>query len=89
MFPVQVGDIVYGQFNHYGKEVHECKVIKSTLYQFKNGDVYCFLDVEFDIVDPFYNDGRLMRCRCQAVYGNDFGDWYRVYLTREEAETHY
>ena len=75
MFPIQVGDTVYGQFNYYGKEIHECKVIKSKLCQFKDGTVRCFLDVEFDIIDPFYRDGRLMRCGCQAVYGNDFGDW--------------
>ena len=45
------------------------------------------LDLEFDIIDPYFNDGRLMRCETQAVYGADFGNWYRVYLTREEAES--
>lgn len=84
--PVQVGDIVYGQFINYGKEIHECKVTKSKLCQFKDKTIRYFVDVEFDIIDPFYNDGRLTRCGCQAVYGNDFGDWYRVYLTKEEAE---
>ena len=84
--PVQVGDTVYGRFRSYGKEVHKCEVVKSRIVQFKDGTLRCFLDLEFDIEDPFYHDGRLMRCGMQAIYGADFGDWYRVYLTREEAE---
>ena len=44
------------------------------------------VDVEFNIVDPFYMDGRLMTCRHQAVIGNDYGSWERVFFTKEEAE---
>lgn len=86
VLPVQVGDTVYGRFRSYGKEVHQCEVVKVKACQFKDRTVRSFLDLEFDIEDPFYHDGRLMRCGMQAVYGEDFGDWYRVYLTREEAE---
>lgn len=86
VLPVQVGDTVYGRFRTYGKAVHKCEVVKSRIVQFKDGTLRCFLDLEFDIEDPFYHDGRLMRCGMQAVYGADFGEWYRVYLTREEAE---
>ena len=86
VLPVQVGDTVYGRFSTYGKEVHQCKVVKVKACQFKDRTVRYFLDLEFDIIDPFYRDGRLMRCGMQAVYGEDWGDWYRVYLTREEAE---
>lgn len=86
VLPVQVGDTVYGRFRSYGKEVHQCNVVKVKACQFKDRTVRYFLDLEFDIIDPFFHDGRLMRCGMQAVYGEDFGDWYRVYLTREEAE---
>lgn len=86
VLPVKVGDTVYGRFRSYGKEVHKCEVVKSRIVQFKDGTLRCFLDLEFDIEDPFYHDGRLMRCGMRAIYGADFGDWYRVYLTREEAE---
>lgn len=86
LLPVQVGDTVYGVFANYGEEVHKCEVVKSRVVQFKAGTIRCFLDVEFDIEDPFYHDGRLMRCGAQAVFGSDFGEWRRAYLTREEAE---
>lgn len=86
MLPVQVGDTVYGRFRTYGKEVHQCKVVKVKACQFKDRTVRYFLDLEFDVIDPFYRDGRLMRCGMQAIYGEDWGDWYRVYTTREEAE---
>lgn len=86
VLPVQVGDTVYGRFRSYGKEVHQCNVVKVKACQFKDRTVRYFLDLEFDIIDPFFRDGRLMRCGMQAIYGADFGDWYRVYLTREEAE---
>ena len=86
VLPVQVGDTVYGRFRSYGKEVHQCEVVKVKACQFKDRTVRYFLDLEFDIIDPFFHDGRLMRCGMQAIYGADFGDWYRVYLTREEAE---
>lgn len=87
VLPVQVGDTVYGRFLPYGQEVQQCEVVKSKLCQFKDRTVRYFLDLEFDIIDPYFNDGRLMRCETQAVYGADFGNWYRVYLTREEAES--
>ena len=86
VLPVQVGDTVYGRFPSYGKEVHQCKVVKVKACQFKDRTVRYFLDLEFDTIDPFFRDGRLIRCGMQAIYGADFGDWYRVYLTREEAE---
>lgn len=86
VLPVQVGDTVYGRFRSYGKEVQQCNVVKVKACQFKDRTIRYFLDLEFDIIDPFFHDGRLMRCGMQAVYGEDFGDWYRVYLTREEAE---
>lgn len=86
VLPVQVGDTVYGRFRSYGKEVHKCEVVKVKACQFKDRTVRYFLDLEFHIIDPFFHDGRLMRCGMQAVYGADFGAWYRVYLTREEAE---
>lgn len=87
VLPVQVGDTVYGRFLPYGEEVQQCEVVKSKLCQFKDRTVRYFLDLEFNIIDPYFNDGRLMRCGTQAVYGADFGNWYRVYLTREEAES--
>ena len=86
VLPVQVGDTVYGRFRSYGKEVHQCEVVKVKACQFKDRTVRYFLDLEFYIIDPFFHDGRLMRCGMQAVYGADFGDWYRAYLTKEEAE---
>ena len=86
VLPCKVGDTVYGQFENYGKKIHECKVSKSKVCQFRDGSLHYFLDVEFDIVDPYYKDGRLMHCGQQAVFGEDFGSWYRVYRTREEVE---
>lgn len=83
VLPCKIGDTVYG--NYYGK-TQECKVIKSKVCQFKDGSLHYFLDVEFYIIDPYYCDGRLMRCHHQAVFGESFGGWDRAYLTREEAE---
>ena len=87
VLPVQVGDTVYGRFLPYGEGIQQCEVVKSNLCQFKDGTVRYLLDLEFNIIDPYFNDGRLMRFGTHAVYGADFGHWYRVYLTREEAES--
>ena len=86
--PCKIGDTVYGRFQCYdGKEIRECKVIGIRACQFKaDSECYYFVDVEFNIIDPFYRDGRLMICRHQAVIGNDYGSWERVFFTREEAE---
>ena len=86
VFPCLIGDTVYGQFDYYGKEIQECKVSKVKVCQFKDKTFYCFLDVEFDIIDPYYRDGRIMRCMQQATYGENFGNWNRVYASREEVE---
>lgn len=86
--PCKIGDTVYGRFQCYdGKEIRECKIIGISARQFKtNSECYYFVDVEFNIIDPFYKYRRLMTCRRQAVIGNDYGSWERVFLTREEAE---
>lgn len=86
--PCKIGDTVYGRFQCYdGKEIRECKVIGIRVCQFKaDSECYYFVDVEFNIIDPFYRDGRLMICRHQAVIGNDYGSWERVFFTCEEAE---
>ena len=86
--PCKIGDTVYGHFQCYdGKEIRECKVIGIRACQFKaDSECYYFVDVEFNIIDPFYKDGRLMTCRQQAAIGNDYGSWERVFFTREEAE---
>lgn len=86
VLPVQVGDTVYGRFPHRGKGVHECRVVRVKLCQHKDKTIDFLLDVEFDIIDPFYRDGRLMTCWNQVVFGSDYGNWDRVYRTREEAE---
>lgn len=85
ILPCSVGDTVYGMFGHYGKKIHECKVVKCKVCQFRDRTLHYFLDVEFAIIDPYYRDGRLMRCMQQAVFGEDFGSWDRVYRTFEEA----
>ena len=86
--PCKIGDTVYGHFQCYdSKKIRECKVIGIRACHFKaNSECYYFVDVEFNIIDPFYMDGRLMTCRHQAVIGNDYGSWERVFFTREEAE---
>ena len=86
VLPCKVGDTVYGQFHLYGKEIYECKVTRIKACQYKDGSLRYFVDVEIDIIDPYHRDGRLMRCMQQAVVGEDFGSWNRVYLTKEEAE---
>ena len=65
--------------------IFEGKVYKGKAERFAywhdtiDGD-YVNIDVTYNIIDPFYTDGRLMR-RCDPKrYGN------RVFLTREEAE---
>ena len=87
--PCKIGDTVYGHFQCYdGKEIRECKVIGIRACQFKaDSECYYFVDVEFNIIDPFYKDGRLMTCRQQAAIGNDYGSWERVFFTCEEVET--
>ena len=45
ILPCSVGDTVYGQFGHYGKKIHECKVIKSKVCQFRDRTLHYFLDV--------------------------------------------
>jgi hypothetical protein len=47
MQPVKIGDTVYGQFDWYGKEIHECKIVKVKVCQFRDKSFHCFLDVEF------------------------------------------
>lgn len=86
--PCKIGDTVYGSFQCYdGKVIRECRVIRIRACQFKaDSECLYFVDVEFNIIDPFYNDRRLMLCRHQAVIGNDYGSWERVFFTREEAE---
>lgn len=85
--PCKVGDTVYGRFRSRGEEIHKCRVVKTRTFQFKEGsEPYYFVDVEFNIIDPFYNDGRLMTCGYQAVIGRNYAGWDRVFLTREEAE---
>ena len=86
VLPVQVGDTVYGRFHHRGKAVHECRVVRVKLCQHKAKTIDFLLDVEFDIIDPYYCDGRLMTCLNQVVFGSDYGNWDRVYRSREEAE---
>ena len=86
VLPVQVGDTVYGRFHHQGKAVHECRVVRVKLCQHKDKTIDFLLDVEFDIIDPYYRDGRLMTCWHQVVFGSDYGNWDRVYRSREEAE---
>ena len=75
--PCKVGDTVWCIF--------EGKVYKGKAERFAywhdtiDGD-YVNIDVTYNIIDPFYTDGRLMR-RCDPKrYGN------RVFLTKEEAE---
>ena len=87
--PCKIGDTVYGHFQCYdGKENRECKVIGIRACQFKaDSECYYFVDVEFNSIDPFYKDGRLMTCRQQAAIGNDYGSWERVFFTCEEVET--
>ena len=84
--PCKVGDTVYGQLHWRGEKIHECKVTKIKVCQFKDGSLHYFLDLEFYIIDPYYNDGRQMLCGNQAVFGEDYGTWNRVYRTRAEAE---
>lgn len=86
ILPAKCGDTVYGQLHCFGKEIHECKVTRIKACQFKDGSLHYFLDVEFDIIDRYHNDGRMMRCQNQAVFGEDYGSWNRVYLTKKEAE---
>lgn len=85
--PCKAGQTVYAQLHNYGKGIHKCEVVKVKACQFKGGKWRYFLDVEFYIADPFYCDGRLMRCGHQVVFGEDYGSWNRAFLTREEAET--
>ena len=87
--PCKIGDTVYGRFQCYdGKEIRECKVIGIRACQFKaDSECYYFVDVEFNIIDPFYRDRRLITCKHQAVIGNDYGSWERVFFTCEEVET--
>ena len=87
--PCKIGDTVYGHFQCYdSKKIRECKVIGIRACQFKaDSECYYFVDVEFNIIDPFYKDGRLMTCRQQAAIGNDYGSWERVFFTCEEVET--
>lgn len=86
--PCAIGDTVYGSFQCYGGEkIHECKVVAIKAY--KNNDdpeCYYFVHVKFDIIDPFYNDGRVTTYGGRAVIGKNFGSWNRVFFTLAEAE---
>ena len=86
--PCKIGDTVYGSFRCYdGNKINECKVIGIRARKLKaNSECYYLVDVEFNIIDPFYNDGRLMFFKRQAVIGNNYGNWERVFFTKEEAE---
>ena len=56
--PCKIGDTVYGHFQCYdGNEIRECKVIEIRACHFKaDFECYYFVDVEFNIIDPFYMD---------------------------------
>ena len=86
--PCKIGDTVYGSFQCYdGIKINECKVTGIRACKLKaNSECYYIVDVEFNIIDPYYNDGRLMFFKRQAVIGNNYGSWERVFFTKEEVE---
>ena len=86
VLPCKVGDTVYGCFPQYSRKVLECKVVKVKMCQFHTGAIRHFVDVEFYIANPYYDDGRLMLHGHQAVVAECFDGWDRVFLTKEEAE---
>jgi hypothetical protein len=80
--PCKVGDTVYC-IEH--KTIHECvvKTLKSL------NDVYgtkFFVEVECEIVSPFYSDGRKIKHCLMAVWKIEWGSWHRAFPSREEAE---
>ena len=86
VLPCKVGDWVYGYFPRYSRNILDCKVVKVKACQFHNGTMHHFVDVEFYIENPYFDDGRLMLHGHQAVVAECFGSWDRVFLTREDAE---
>ena len=85
VLPCKVGDTVYFQANYCGKAIHEAK-IKCLRFRIDDKQSLFGADVEFYIVDPYYNDGRLMLCGAVVGINNNFGNQPTAYLTREEAE---
>ena len=86
VLPCKVGDTVYGCFPRYCRKAIECKVVKIRACQFSDGSIHHIVDVEFYIANPYYDDGRLMLHGHQAVVADCYGNWDRVFLSREEAE---
>ena len=80
--PCKVGDTVYC-IEH--NTIHECvvKTVKSLTYE---SQTIFFVEVECEIVDPFYSDGRKLKHGIYAVWEIEWGSHYRAFPTKEEAE---
>ena len=85
VLPCKVGDKVYFQNDYHGKSIVEAE-IKCLRFRATENKVLFGADVEFNIVDPYYVDGRLMRCGAIVGIENNFGNQPTAFLTREEAE---
>lgn len=83
--PCKVGDTVYFQDDYYGRAIQEAE-IKCLRFRADKNKVLFGADVEFYVVDPYYNDGRLMLCGAIVGIESEFGNQPTAFLTREEAE---
>ena len=75
--PCKVGDTVWCIFE---KKVYKAIARKVTNVKGLKDYELVKIEAEFDIIDPFYSDGRLRKC---GVYQNYLET---VFLTKEEAE---
>lgn len=85
ILPCKAGDTVYFQDDYYGRVIQKAEVKCLRIRADKN-KVLFGADVEFYIVDPYYQDGRLMLCGAVVGIDNSFGNQPTAFLTREEAE---
>lgn len=75
--PCKVGDTVWCIFE---SKIYEAIARKVTIVTGLNNYQLVKIEAEFEIVDPFYNDGRLMK------YGMYQNYLETVFLTKAEAE---
>ena len=89
VLPCKVGDEVWFVCKESGfcmeRGVYRGIVTRIKGIQRRDAENLYLVDVDYELLDPYYNDGRKMKSECQCSY-TEYGSWKRFYLTREAAE---
>lgn len=85
--PCKVGDAVWFIDTRFNKKcVREGIIVNTKYVSYSTGKTRFFIEAEYEYIDPFYNDGRKTKSAIWGIYKEQWGSWFPVYLTKEEAE---